>query len=425
MPTPAFSDAAALTLRAPDSSDAVRDGRPARYSARAATAAPPAMVWGARRSRAMARMWLRAGWLALRLYRNPLRAALAIRRWLAAQAGAWRHLPRKSAATSGRLFLHPYVPGWPSRAFDRCIERELDRSTPVLGRPPALRAAIVAITRRCPLRCEHCVEWDVLNTPDALSTEELRTIARQLRARGVAQVFMSGGEPMQRFDALLDLTAELADEADVWVLSSGWGLSSDRARRLRDAGLTGVSLSLDHWDAAAHDRFRGRRGSFEAVVQAAAHVRDADLVLSLSLCPVRSFVSRENLERYAALARSLGAGFIQLFEPKAVGHFAGRDVALEPAQQQVLDQFMQWLNRDAGARTLPAASYMDRYARLAGCRGAGEYAYVDTDGALHPCPFCRGHAVPLRGNDIDRAMAELQAAGCPARSCHTSTGVPS
>jgi MoaA/NifB/PqqE/SkfB family radical SAM enzyme len=140
---------------------------------------------------------------------------------------------------------------------------------------------------------------------------------------------------------------------------------------------------------------------------------------------VRAFVSEGNLARYGRLARSLGASFIQVVEPKAVGHYADQDVALEPAQREALEQFTDRLNRDPEVRELPAVSYMDRYARGADCRGGSEYAYVDTDGSLHPCPFCREHPVALLGNDIDRAMAELQAAGCPTQHCHCSERIPS
>jgi MoaA/NifB/PqqE/SkfB family radical SAM enzyme len=364
-------------------------------------------------------MWLRTAWLALRLYRNPFRAAAALKRLHASVAQFLPSMARKAATAGGRVFVSLYLPGWPSKAFDRCIERELHRTLPVTGRPAGLRAVIVAITRRCALRCEHCVEWDALNQPEGMTAEELQTITRQLRHRGVAQVFLSGGEPLQRFDVLLDLVASMADESDVWVLSSGRGLTTDRARRLREAGLTGVALSLDHWDAEMHDRFRGRPGSFEAVKRAAAQVCDAGLLLTLSLCPVKGFVLADNLDRYAALARSLGASFIQILEPKAVGHYAGQDVELEPAQQQVLAEFTARLNLDPAAHDLPGVGFLDGLARGGGCRGGGnQYAYLDTGGSLHACPFCRDNPVPLLGKDIDQAFADLEARGCPAHHQH-------
>jgi pyruvate-formate lyase-activating enzyme len=267
---------------------------------------PTPMVWGFRRTLALAGLCARVVWIALRFYRSPLRAVRALARWRASGISGWG--AGKTSVTSGRVFASLYAPGWPSRAFDGFVARELDRLDPVLGRPPGLRTAVVAITRMCGLRCEHCVEWDVLNTREQLSAADLREIVQRIRACGVAQVFFSGGEPLQRFRDLLDLTATLADETDVWVVSSGRGLTREKAQRLRMARLTGVALSLDHWDSAAHDRFRGREGTFDAVRTAAANAVDAGLVLALWLCPVRAFVSPANLRRYALAPGQLHPG---------------------------------------------------------------------------------------------------------------------
>lgn len=376
---------------------------------------PSQMVWGARKALAIARLWARVMWLALLAYRNPLRAATALRRLHATRARSQRWTAQKYAFSSGRYFWDLYAPGWPSIAFDRYALRELDRVDPILGRPPALQTAIIAITRRCALKCEHCCEWDVLNRGEPNTASDLQEIVRRVQQRGVAQLFFSGGEPLQRFGDLLALTAAVAGETDVWILSSGLGLTADKALRLERAGLTGVALSLDHWDASAHDQFRGVPGSFEAVTRAAANARAAGLLMALSLCPTRGFVSADNLQRYAQTARSLGASFIQIFEPKPVGHYAGRDVALEPAQQRILEQFSERLNRDPAARDLPAVEYMDWSVRTFGCQGAGDrYVYIDTDGALHPCPFCRAPGVQVLDHDIDEAIAMLQVAGCRA-----------
>lgn len=377
---------------------------------------PSPMVGGACKAIAVALLWSRVIWLALRLYRVPLRAAMALRKLREARGRAGCGKIQKVAFSSGRYFWDLYAPGWPSAAFDRYVERELDRLVPVLGRPPALQTAIVAITRRCALRCEHCCEWNVLNHREALSGDALQEIARGVQRRGVAQLFLSGGEPLLRFDDLLSLTAAVQAETDVWVLSSGRGLTADKAARLHGAGVTGVMLSLDHWDGSAHDRFRGLPGSFEAVGHAAANARGAGLLIALSLCATRAFVSSDDLHRYARTARSIGASFIQILEPKAVGHYAGRDVALGPAQQRELERFTEHMNLDPAASDFPAVSYLDWFARAHGCLGAGDrYIYIDTEGALHACPFCRAPGVNLLEEDIDEAIATLQVAGCPAR----------
>ncbi len=404
----------AITIAAADSG-----GVPAARSAR-----------GLHKASVLARLFARAVQIAFRTRRNPLRAARALWRLHGnMQSQHWTTPARrrrriwtaqKFVFVSGRYFWDLFAPGWPSVAFDRCVERELDRVDP-FGRPPALNTIIVAITRRCPLRCEHCFEWDTLNHPEAMSSADLRELVERVQQRGTAQFIFSGGEPLRRFEDLLALCQLASGESDVWIQTSGIGLTPDKARRLRDAGVAGLSLSLDHCDAAEHDRFRGLPGSFTAVERSARYAREAGLLVSLSLCPTRSFTTPENLNSYAEVARSLGASFMQILEPRAVGHYAGQEVTLSSSQRQYLEEFCERLNTDPAMRDYPSVEYMDWGVRELGCCGAGDrYAYIDTSGGLHACPFCHRPGLNILAQDIHEAISVLQGAGCPAAK-RTST----
>ncbi len=378
--------------------------------------AAPAMVAGWRQRLARLRLW----WHVLRLALgclHPRQVPGALRALHAERARVRLGTRFKYARFGGRWHWDLHAPAWPSPAFDAYVRRELGRVATPDTSPAGLQTVIVAITKRCPLRCEHCCEWPVLNRPETLSRAELVTLIARLQELGVAQVMLSGGEPLQRFDDLCHVLAGARPTSDFWLLSSGVGLTPERARRLRAAGLRGVALSLDHHDPQAHDAFRGRPGAFAAVSAAAAAVRAADLALALSLCPTRAFVSGSALRRYAEQARALGAGFVQLLEPKAVGHFAAQDVALDDAQRAELEDFCLRLNHDPAARGLPLVSYPDFTRRRVGCQGAGQrYAYIDTDGLLHACPFCRtpaGRVLAGEPQDFARLLDDLRARGCP------------
>jgi len=392
-------------------------------------------VRGAAQAVTAARFSAGIAWIALRRYRNPLRAARAVGRLhratrqsrIAPSSGSsstW--ISRRYVRASGRYFWDLYAPGWPSPAFDRFVESEFARVDGHAG-PPGLHTAVVAITKSCALQCEHCFEWDVLRQADTLSLDQLREIVRRLRLRGAAQVFFSGGEPLRRFDDLLTLIAGVSADVDAWVLTSGAGFTAARARGLRSAGATGVALSLDHWNPDDHDRFRGLAGSFAAVQRAAERARETGLVVALSLCPTRAFVTAANLDRYADVARQTGAAFIQILEPKAVGHYAGRDVTLDPGQRKLLEAFSARLNAEPGGPGHPTVAYLDWSARTFGCAGAGDrHVYVDTDGLLRACPFCRTPGATLLDSDPDAAFAALRNAGCGAAGhAETSKRSPS
>lgn len=381
-------------------------------------------IRGLRKLGLLARLWLHGVAVAMRAGRGPLQAVSAVLKLCAAlQRQQWTTPTRRGSLlwssqkffrTAGRVFWDFYAPGWPSPALDRCIGRELDRVDPI-GRTPGLNTTIIAITRRCALNCEHCFEWNALNRREALTSDDLHEILRRVLQRGSSQVFLSGGEPLQRFADLLSLAGIAARESDVWVMTSGLGLTAEKARRLREAGVTGLSISLDHWDADAHDRFRGLPGSHAAAMRAARHAGEAGLLVALSLCAIRDFANRADLNRYAETARGLGASFIQIFEPKALGHYAGREVGLGPAHRLALEQFCERINTDAAWRDYPTVDYLDWGARLLGCCGAGDrYAYIDTEGQMHACPFCRAPGLRVLQQDIDVALSALLERGCPA-----------
>jgi MoaA/NifB/PqqE/SkfB family radical SAM enzyme len=373
------------------------------------------MLWGWSKAAARSALWARIAWLALRRCRDPRRAALALRA-LAAHRPAGEPPPLKYARAGGRWFWSFYAPGFPSHAFDRFVAHELDR---VLGsRHPPLQTAIVAVTKRCPLRCDHCCEWVALNRPETVGVAGLVAVVRRLQQKGATQVFFSGGEPLRRFADLCALVSATCEGCDLWILTSGLGLTAERARVLRRAGLTGVALSLDHWDEAEHDHLRGRPGSHAALTAAAGAAREADLLVALSLCPRGDLACDEGLARYADAARRLGAGFVQILEPRPVGRYAGRDVAPSKAQLRALERFQDRLNRDPRLREYPAVSYVAAAQRRARCLGGGErYLYVDTDGEVHACPFCRESAGSALGPDFDAVLARLREGGCPESAC--------
>jgi MoaA/NifB/PqqE/SkfB family radical SAM enzyme len=353
----------------------------------------------------------------LRRYPNPVHTVRALR-CLVGRLGVLRggRAARKFVRVEGRYYSHPYVPGWPSRSFDRFVDTELDRLT-LRGNVPhhrvGLQTVFLAITKACPLRCRHCYEWEALNGRETTSLDDLRVVVDRFQELGVTQIRLSGGEPLQRMGAIVDLVRRARPGTDFWILTSGMGLAPERARTLKEAGLTGINLSLDHWDGREHDAFRGRDASFDWVQRAARSAKDAGLVLALSLCPTRDFVGKENLRRYVELATKLGADFIQILEPRAVGHFTGEDVTLRAGEQAILERFHDEMNFDPRNDHRALVFYPELAQRRRGCHGAGlRYLYVDADLRIHACPFCRNDVGSALDSDLEDRIVTLRRQGC-------------
>jgi MoaA/NifB/PqqE/SkfB family radical SAM enzyme len=362
----------------------------------------------------VARLWWRAAATALRTHgaRNSWSALRRLQGMVTATRSG--HRLRKVVRVGSRHTFDIYTPAFPSRAAQRFLEQEIRRNVDG-ARGNRVQTAIVAITKECPLRCEHCCEWENLNGPETLTKDDLRKIVGQLRARGVTQIFFTGGEPLRRVPDLLYACDSAGEEIDCWIITSGVGLTASVASAVRVARFTGVVVSVDHWNRELHDKFRGRRGAFDAAISAAARAKEVGLAVAFSVCPTRDFATREHLERYAALAAEAGASFIQIMEPRKVGHYADRDVLLGPSELQALEAFSDSMNFSNANAHGPIVTYPALYQRRYGCFGAAErYLYIDTNGDAHACPFCRHAAANVVRDGVNPAIDALQARGCPA-----------
>jgi MoaA/NifB/PqqE/SkfB family radical SAM enzyme len=272
--------------------------------------------------------------------------------------------------------------------------------------------AIFAFTKQCKLGCEHCFEGDALNGPDELSLAEAKAVLSTLLKSGVGQIVLSGGEPLNRFSDLIQLVEYLKDEpVDVWVNTSGLSLSLDRASRLKEAGLTGVAISLDDYRREYHERFRGQVGLFDRVESAFANARSVGLLTKATLCPVAGFITKENLERYLALVTSWSVDFLQLLEPRSVGRYADLKVELSEAHHKVLEQFFfDNCGSLRGTIRCPIVTYPDFERRRHGCLGGKRFLYVNTDGLASPCPFCQKNGRTLETMDWLNPFADRK---CP------------
>lgn len=311
----------------------------------------------------------------------------------------------------GRVFGRQARPGFPSHAFDRFLRVELNKHNRYRTGFD-LSMALVAVTRRCALRCQHCSEWDSLRQPDPLSVEDLRAVVAALLERGVAHLELTGGEPLLRLDAVEAIARDASTLADVWVLTSGAPMTADHARRLADAGVTGVMVSLDHWDAHRHDAFRGVEGTFERALGAMALSRAEGLLVGASFTATRATATPGDLLRTADVARAHGASFIRLLDPQPAGRWASEDVALGTEHRAALASLAE-AARVAWPVGAPIIEETDAFARGDGCPGAGRHdLFVDAAGDVHPCPFCHGSAGNVLRDGLDASLQTLRGRGC-------------
>ena len=324
------------------------------------------------------------------------------------------HSILKYAKVDNKYYYSLNAPGWPSKAFSKYISNNLRKLDPTTANI-TLDTIVFGITKKCGYQCEHCFEWDALNKPETLSREDLLSVIRSFQDIGITQVQLSGGEPLNRLDDIIYLLHSIKKGTEVWLYTSGYHLTEERAALLKQEGLTGIIVSLDHWIPELHNTFRGMKNAFEWAEKAVANARKKNLVVCLSLCATKEFISTNNLSQYAELAKRWGISFIQVLEPRAVGHYAEKDVCLNETKISALEDFYATYNYDKAYVDYPSILYHGFYSRRIGCAGGGKhFVYIDTDGDVHNCTFCRRKLFSALHDPIEKNISNMMNSGCDA-----------
>jgi MoaA/NifB/PqqE/SkfB family radical SAM enzyme len=311
---------------------------------------------------------------------------------------------------NNRVYINCNIPGLPFPNFKERLTQLSDEKQDDLKK---LAIVQIGFTKKCPLNCEHCYEGKILNQAEALNLEEHKIIVSKLQQLGVPMIQFGGGEPLNRFDDLIHVLQSANNSSDFWIYSSGYGLTLDKAKQLKKAGLTGVSISVDHYKESEHNAFRKNNKSFRMAIEAIKNAQESGLLTAMTICVTRSFCSIENLEAYHQLAFQLNVPFVQFMEPRATGNYEGKDVALKENDLQILSEFYITRNSQKKYKHLPIIQYTGHQQRYKSCGGAGKrYVYIDTDGFVSACPFCENKKSHFLYGNLASDVKSLKEEGC-------------
>lgn len=168
----------------------------------------------------------------------------------------------------------------------------LGEYAPEMTAPHRMDLMVSAMTRggawHCNQKCLHCYAagQPLSDTPE-LTTAQWKEILSKLRAANVPQVTFTGGEPTLRADLV-----ELVDAAQWFVTrlnTNGRLLTPELCRRLYDASLDSVQVTLYSHDPAIHNALVGAEG-FDDTVAGIKNAVAAGLSVSVNtpLCSLNT-----------------------------------------------------------------------------------------------------------------------------------------
>jgi MoaA/NifB/PqqE/SkfB family radical SAM enzyme len=103
-------------------------------------------------------------------------------------------------------------------------------------------------------------------------------LANQADALGIFEFDLQGGELLLQPDMLFEVLAAIRPERFyLYLTTNGYFLDGPMARRLAEAKVSRVSVSVDSFDETTHDEIRGRQESWRRAMDALKHVQEAGL----------------------------------------------------------------------------------------------------------------------------------------------------
>ncbi len=193
---------------------------------------------------------------------------------------------------------------------------------------------LAELTYACPLQCPYCS--NPLQLPASrkqeLSTEQWLSVMRQARELGAVQLGFSGGEPLVRQDLL-----ELMQEAGRMgfycnLITSALGMTAEKVRQFRDAGLNHIQISFQGADEETNARFGGS-DSFAHKLAMTREVIAQGIPLGLNFV-----LHRHNIHQvtpFLELAHELGAEFVELANTQYYAWALHNRDQLMPSREQL------------------------------------------------------------------------------------------
>ena len=171
---------------------------------------------------------------------------------------------------------------------------------------------LAEVTYRCPLHCVFCynpLDFAKTERADELSTADWLRVLREARQLGAVQCGFSGGEPLMR-DDLEELIAE-AHRLGYYtnLLTSGVGLTKERAAALKAAGLDHVQLSFQDSTRELND-FLSHTKTFQLKQEVGETIKALGWPMVMNVVIHR--LNIDHIDRIIAMADALGAEYLEL-----------------------------------------------------------------------------------------------------------------
>lgn len=292
----------------------------------------------------------------------------------------------KIVKTRGVYKIHIYLPAFPTKAFFISLDKFLTIKNDELNPYPT--SVLVSIGKGCGNNCKHC--YQKFDKQKDLPIEKLKEVFKKLQNIKISFINIEGGEPMLKFDRLKKVMSIIDDRSEVWVNTSGFLVTKEKAKEMQRLGVFGVMVSLHHWDKDKHDEFVGRKGSFKEAIKSLEIFKNAGLSTAINCVGTQELLKEKGFERIMRIAKKEDCAIVQLIHEKPAGAWVNKKDTLKKDYIKKLCDYHLIYNKNKNYKDYPAVSSQafESQPENFGCTAGGiERFYINGNGDVQPCEF--------------------------------------
>ena len=274
------------------------------------------------------------------------------------------------------LIYSTWMPPIPSPAFKRMVQGRM-RAAFGKYRPEQVT---ISITEECPNRCLHCALPNKNNHSKLTVVETKDAIDQAIRA-GATNIIFDGGEPLG-YVGLEELISYVDPEkAIACMFTSGVGLTEEKAKSLKDAGLYSVSVSIDSPFEEKHDEMRGVSGVFQNAAAGIKNALNAGLLVNMYVVLAPHNVN--DLDVVYQTAKEFGVHELSFYEIVPTGRWLDRSSdVLTKEQHELFKAFVSKCNADSsGPKLFSGPLVINQF----GCMAGRQWMHITPEGNILPC----------------------------------------
>lgn len=267
------------------------------------------------------------------------------------------------------------------------------------------------VTRECNMKCSHCyINATDKKLKDELITQEAKALIDQIHQVSSPLLILSGGEPLLRPDIFELIEYGSKKGLKMGLGSNGYLIDDSVAKKLKDAGIATVSISLDSNIPAQHDEFRGVTGAWEKAVNACKVLRKNGVLVQ-----VNTTLTHDNynqIDDIMTLAESIGVENFHLFFLVPTGRGVKlTDISPQKYEEMITKTFAKVHKHRLNVRPSCAPQFMriaqgmgvDMRQWIRGCIAGLHYCRIYANGEVTPCPY-----LPIKlGNIKEKSFKEI------------------